>query len=106
MAKKKRKARKVTARNWGVVALICRSGGKGKHQLKKHPARSTTKAALKKSLMRNNPHEAFSFFKAREWKNENLMHSCFSVDTLCFGKPGHFKLSILFKTVFNKSLYI
>jgi len=68
MAKKKKKARKITARNWGVVALICRSGGKGKHQLKKHPARSTTKAALKKSLMRNNPHEAFYFFKTREWK--------------------------------------
>jgi hypothetical protein len=60
MAKKKqRKARTATVRDWGIVSLICRSGGKGRHKSKKIKARSTAKAALKKSLMRNNSHEAF-----------------------------------------------
>lgn len=59
MAKKKRKAKKITARDWGVVTLINRSGGKGAHKSKKRPPRSTTKAVFKKSLMRIDSHEAF-----------------------------------------------
>ncbi len=61
MARKKRQKKKVTARDWGIVSLICRSGGKGRHTSKKHTARSTAKAAMKKSLMRNDTHEAFLF---------------------------------------------
>ncbi len=59
MAKKKRKGPKVTARDWGIVTLIQRSGGKGAHKSKKRQPRSTAKAAFKKSLMRNDSHEAF-----------------------------------------------
>ena len=62
MAKKKRRTKKVTARDWGVVTLINRSGGQGAHKSKKRPPRSTTKAAFKKSLMRNDSHEAFFIF--------------------------------------------
>lgn len=57
----KKKRKKVTARDWGVVNLIARQGGKGVHKSKKRVPRSTAKTALKKSLMRNNSHEAFLF---------------------------------------------
>jgi hypothetical protein len=59
MAGKKRKKKRITARNWGVVTLINRSGGQGVHHSKKRPPRSTAKAAFKKSLMRNDSHKAF-----------------------------------------------
>ncbi|BCO10505.1 hypothetical protein GF1_28810 [Desulfolithobacter dissulfuricans] len=62
--KKKLKNKKVTARDWGVVALINRAGGKGRHRSKKHRPRCTEKVALKKSLMRNDSHGAFFMFSS------------------------------------------
>jgi len=59
MKKKRQQRKKVIARDWGVVSLIARSGGKGAHRSKKRPPRTTAKAALKKSLIRNDSHEAF-----------------------------------------------
>ncbi len=59
MAKKKQRKKRITARDWGMVTLINRSGGQGAHRSKKRPPRSTAKAAFKKSLMRNDSHGAF-----------------------------------------------
>ncbi len=62
--KKRQKSKKVTARDWGVVALINRAGGKGRHRSKKHRPRCTEKVAFRKSLMRNDSHEAFFMFSS------------------------------------------
>lgn len=59
MAKRRRnnKARS-QPRDWNMVGLIVRSGGKGRHQSKKHKPRSTTKIAFKKRFM-DSFHEPF-----------------------------------------------
>jgi hypothetical protein len=72
MKKKKQQTKKVTARDWGVVSLIARSGGKGAHRSKKRPPRTTAKAALKKSLMRNDSHEAF-FLCSFRWRQKSML---------------------------------
>ncbi len=65
MKKKRKQTKNVAARDWGIVNLINRRGGKGVHTSRKHPPRSTAKAAFKKSLIRNDSHEAF--FNAHQW---------------------------------------
>ena len=49
----RQKKRKSTPwpRDWNMVSLITRSGGKGWHQSKKHKPRTTDKQAFRKSLM-------------------------------------------------------
>lgn len=48
--KSKRKSPPKT-RDWNMVGLILRSGGKGRHQSKKHRSRAMAKQAFNKSLM-------------------------------------------------------
>ena len=62
---KSKKKRKSTPkpRDWNMVGLIIRSGGKGWHQSKKHKTRSTTKQVFRKSLMDDrSSHGAFFMF--------------------------------------------
>ncbi len=55
---KRKKQKKLLPRDWNMVALINRSGGKGRHKSKKHRPRTTSKVVWKKSL--------------REWYNQSL----------------------------------
>ncbi len=52
MGKHKRKHKSTAKpRDWNMVALITRSGGKGQHKSKKHKPRAASKQAFRKSLM-------------------------------------------------------
>jgi hypothetical protein len=52
MANSKKKQRPTPQpRDWNLVGLIARAGGKGRHKSKKHKPRATNTVALKKSLM-------------------------------------------------------
>lgn len=103
MAKKKTKGPRVTARDWGIVTLIQRSGGKGAHKSKKRQARSTAKAAHKKSLMRNDSHEAFfmSFFSGVLPKDQRSVDDHVLLSSACLSKASQLKLFVFGKTIFH-----
>ena len=72
--KKKRKPT-LKPRDWNMVGLITRSGGKGRHQSKKHKPRAASKQAFRKSLMDvRSSHGAF-FMSATAW-----FSACFSAN--------------------------
>lgn len=71
MAKRNQKKKRTPKpRDWNMVGLLVRSGGKGRHQSKKHKPRGSDKIALKKSLM-GSAHGAF--FMSSVWSNAGLL---------------------------------